>query len=750
MAEVYLAIDQRLERPVALKFLNGDSARNAATRESLQREARAVSKLDHPNICTIYEYDVAETLLEDDGIPFIAMAYYQGETLSARIRRGRLPLDEALSLMAQVARGLAMAHRHGIVHGDIKPGNIMITEDGQAKILDFGIARASSAFPHTVGSIYGTVSYMSPEQCLSSEIDGRSDLWSLGVVLYQAVSGMHPYVDGDPMAVVNQIVGQDWRLPNLPQRDLDVLAPLLEKAMAKRVPDRYRDGTEMARALEAAGYRERPKPSDRPSIAILPFKDLSPDQDQGHFCLGLAEELIYRLTNIGGVHVAARTSTAKMAKWEGDHVELGRELGADLLLEGTVYRVAQRLRVSARLIKVRSGRYEWSEIYDRDPEGLFEIQEELAQKIALSLEVTVMGTPKTSRTAQGEVVPLTAYNLYLKGRYCWSQRTEEAFLESIEYYWQAIGEEPGYARAYAGIADSYTMLGVYGARPPQDVMPEAKAAADKALSLDESLSQVVATQATIRAVFDWDFDEAQRDFHRSIRMDPDDATSYQWYAMHHLVPLGRFQEAFEQLHRALDLDPRSIAVQTSLGLCHSYARRPEEAIEMFRKVLKIGPGFLRLRAFLSYALMALDRFEDAEEELSQAGRADPEILVARARLAALQGAPARARDMLDDLHRLATQRYISRTLPARVLLALGEPEAALDELQEASVNKAADLVWLNVDPAYSPLRDQPRYQALLRKIGLVINPSHTTMPLATLLEEALERTSDDETEKMPR
>jgi TolB-like protein/Tfp pilus assembly protein PilF len=750
MAVVYRAIDQRLGRPVALKFLPKDLKQQTEARQLLLREAQAASALDHPNICAIYQID--ET---PEGGLFIAMAFYEGETLEALIKQRRcLPLAEALSYAAQIAGGLGEAHRHGIVHCDVKPANVLITREGKVKILDFGVARLGNTESQGRSKwIMGTVPYMSPEQIRGEQLDARSDLWSLGIVLYHMVAGQRPFRGANHDEIKKAILRADPApIDGFGEAELAGLRHILRWSLSKRREDRYNNAREMQADLLAPrgsmprgpllfepsgaelstfaqGRPEQRPPTTTgttgahriaPSIAVLLPVDGSRGHDQEHLCFGIAEELISRLAKLEGLRVAARTSAFNPALGGLDPGDIGRRLQVATVLESSVRKFGERLRISARLIETENGAILWTEDFDRETADLFAVQDEIADAIAGRLRLTLLGPAATEPPPAGQGASFEAYDLYLKGRFCWNKRTEDELRRGIEFFQRAIAEHPEFPQAYAGLADSYTMLGIYGAEPPAEVMPRAKTAAQQALALDASLAEVYTSRGCVRSAYEWDFAGGAVDFQRATQLDPTYATAHQWLAMHCLIPRRRFEQALGELQRAVELDPMSLPISSSLGLFHYYAGEPARAVDELRRILAVDPDFPQAQLFLSQALREQG---DGEGALNAALRAAELTHGRPAATAALALAHARIGDrqrvgwLLDKLLDLRG-RYVPPTLLSQLYLALGEVELAFNALDRAVRMRTCDLIWLGVDPVYAPLRQYQRFQEILRELGL--------------------------------
>ncbi len=737
MAVVYLAEDTWLRRQVAMKFLPLGMLDETTARRRFFQEAQSASALDHPNICTIYEID--ET---PEGQLFIVMAYYPGETLDRRIARGAMPVSEAVDVAIQAAHGLGAAHKHGIVHRDVKPANLMITPDRVVKILDFGVAKLGST-PDPgdrltqEGTAVGTVTYMSPEQVRGLGVDHRSDLWSLGVVFYEMLTGKVPFRGDSHMAALHSILHEEIEpIDNLGDGDRGNLDLILDSALAKETSDRYQDATEMLNELHVLRQASTsvtlitpayppaslpPQQSDgESSVGVLPFADLSAEQDQEYFCCGMAEELINLLTRVPGLRVASRTSAFQFLGRSEDIRKIGRKLNVDWVLEGSVRKAGSRLRISAQLTKVADGYHLWSSRYDRELRDLFDIQDEIAAEIAEALETTLIKAPPRT-TAGRDTASLEAYNLYLKGRFCWNKRTEDDLHKGIGYFQQALESNPDYSRAYAGLADSYAILGIYGAARPRDVMPRAKAYGEQALALNPNQAEVYTALGCVRANYDWDFAGARQDFRRGLELDPNYATTHQWYAMNCLLPLGYVAQAGEALKRAQQLDPLSPAIQISLGLLYFYSRRYREATEAYRTCIDMDGSFAMAHCFLAQAYEQVGMYDEAVKEHKQAARLSGgslEITSALAHTYGRMGQTQRAEELLDALRTTATLRYVAPTLFACCYTGLGRIAEALDALDDAVEARAADLVWTHVRPYFDPLRGETRFQELLERIGL--------------------------------
>ena len=509
MGVVYRARDPRLDRSVAIKVLPPDLTRDSAAKQRFLQEAKAASALDHPNICNIHEINETE-----EGELYLVMAHYEGETLRERIARGALAAAEALDIATQVGRGLAEAHAAGIVHRDIKPANLLIAKGGTIKILDFGLAKLAGSEGVTVtGTTVGTVSYMSPEQTRGEEVDHRTDVWALGVVLYEMLTGEQPFHGDNRLSISNAI--REHQPPPL-RDEASVVDGVVRRALEKRQHERYQGVSELLDDLvrpshEVASSASVAAERDTPSIAVLPFDNMSADPEQRYFCEGMAEETINALTALDGLHVASRTSAFQAKAKDLAIGEIGARLGVGTVLEGSVRKAGNRLRVTAQLINVSDGYHLWSERYDRDLDDVFAVQDEIARSVVERLRVKLLGL------AGGTLVrrpteSLDAYQQYAMGRHYRFVRYDAR--QARECFARAIALDPSFAAAHAGLAEAAVLEGVLGLVSPPAAAAAARPAAERAVALDDQLSEAHDAAARLRFYFDWDWDGAERDSSR--------------------------------------------------------------------------------------------------------------------------------------------------------------------------------------------------------------------------------------------
>ncbi len=721
-ANVYLANDPRHRRAVAIKVPHPTKA-NDLDLGRFRREIALVAKLTHPNILPLLDSG------ECADLPFFVMPFVDGQSLRERIAEaGMLSVRESIRLAAEIADALGYAHAAGIIHRDVKPGNVLLVA-GHAVVCDFGIGRFiqtnETETQQTVqGMTLGTIDYISPEQLFGeSGLDGRTDQYSLGVVLYEMLTGALPFSGGTMHAVMAQRLSREpepiqLRRPDVPP----AIAQAVTRAMSREALDRFASMMDFAHALDepATGSR-RGTPRRTPTIAVLPFERLGEQPADEFIASGLTEEITSTLGRLRALRVVARTSAARFKATTEDMRAIGVRLGADALLEGSVQRDGTRVLVAARLVDSSDGHQLWAERFVRDAHDVFDMQENVARAIVETLQpqlLALSGLPARNDAA----VDTRAHELYLRGRYVWSKRTEPQLEQSIEFFRRSIDADASYALAHAGLADAYIALSVYGARSPADALIAARDAATRALALDSTLAQARAALGCVLAMHDWNWHEADAEFRRALALDPDQATIAQWYATNVLVPQRRFDEALAQLRRAIALEPVSPAIATSLGITLFAARRYDESDAQLRETISVDPGFAIAHYFLGQVLVQLDRAPDAidsfSKALSLAGRT-PEMLSALGHAAGVAGDRARATEMLRELEQLAMARYVSPYLLAQIDVGLAHTDSALTRLEEAVRLRAAELTWLGVRPIWDALRDEPRFRRVVEQIGLV-------------------------------
>jgi serine/threonine-protein kinase len=776
MGTVYKAEDLTLKRIVALKFFTPRSLGNEGQKTRFLYEAQAAAALDHPNICTTYGIE------ESDGQTFIAMAYIDGQTAREKIDGGPLSVEEALDIIIQVAEGLQEAHEKEIVHRDIKGDNVMITPKGQVKIMDFGLAKLPGRTQlTTANTIMGTVEYMSPEQARGETVDHRTDIWSLGILLYELLTGRTPFIATNPASLIHKIINEEpdeIASPHVPVGLSAIVARALAKDKEERysgvseflndirnyqaIPARPRGSAErragsgtvvlskspksttvklavaviiagllgliIAAALYIRGKPEasrssaaaRPDKKMLSSIVVLPFADMSPEKDQEYFCDGLAEEIINALSQFSSLRVVARTSAFSFKGQQVDVRDIGRKLGVDAVLEGSVRKAGNRLRITAQLVSVADGYHLWSERYDRDMAGTFAVQDEITLAIVDKLKIQLLGE-ENARFAAQQTIGFDAYNSYLQGRYFWNKMTEEGFKKSIEHFEQTIEKEPDYAPAYTGLADAYMNLPLYSGFSPQQAYPKAKEAVMKALELDETLAEAHASHAWIKMNYEWDWMGAENECRRAIELNPGYAAAHRWYAFD-LLFLGRFDEAIQEITLALELDPLSLVTSRTVGHIYYYAGQYDKALEAIRKTLEMDPNFAYVHLDQGLVFLQQSRNADAlaafQKEQALAKSWNPVIETWVGIAHAKTGNKDEAQKILNDLIERSQKGYAPPSGIARLYIVLGETEPAFEWLNQAFTKRDFFLRYLKVERTFDPIRSDPRCAEMLKKMGL--------------------------------
>jgi len=746
MATVYLAEDLRHGRKVAIKVMRPELTGLGYEPERFHREIRIAARLNHPGILPIFDSGevesepVAEVAmvagLDDSAsrparpprparLLYFIMPYMGCESLRDRIAGSdRLSMDDALHVTRGVAAALDYAHRQGIVHRDIKPENILLYE-GQPVVADFGIARALSAAggPSIAmhlsqpGLALGTPAYMSPEQATADELDGRSDVYSLACVLYEMLAGTPPFTGASPREVMLRHVTEP--VPSLRTERVAVPSAVtraLTRALAKSPTDRFATAGQFAEALATLATPATPATT---SIAVLPLSNTSGDPGTEYFADGMTDELINALAKVQGLRVASRSSVFALKGTRHDTRAIGALLEVSTVLEGSVRTAGDRLRITAQLSSVADGSLLWSERFDRKMEDVFAIQEEIAGTIVSTLRANFLGDlgDPTSRRYTDN---LKAYNLYLKGRYAWNQRTQEAIAEGIRWFEQAIAEDPDYALAYTGLSDSYALLIDYRGAPVAEGMRRAEAEARHALALDESLAEAHTSLGWVTFIYKWEWAEADREFRRAIQLNPRYATARQWYAWL-LLAMGRIDEGMAHGRAAAELDPGSVSIRRSLGWLHLYARQPDIAMEHLRRALAMNPSLEESHLILGHALAQKGMHAAAETEFREAMSLTSENTRGVSALGALlaqQGRRDEARALLEGLYERARARYVSPVDFVTLHIALGDTDAAFEWLERTYEQRRGWLAYLKVEPVVDPLRGDPRFTGLLRRMNL--------------------------------
>jgi len=716
MGEVYLAQDTKLDRKVALKFLPLHMCQDAECRARFTREAQAAAKLNHPSIVTIHEVS------EFSGRPFFAMENVEGQTLRDFGKGKELPFSRIIELAIQVCEGLAKAHTAGIVHRDIKPSNILIDQDGRAKIVDFGLASVHGSEHLTkTGSTLGTIGYMSPELARGEEADARSDLFSFGVVLYELIAGRSPFKAESEVATIKNIVESVPEPLARYKNDVpDELQHIVSKALAKDKNLRYQHADDLRTDLKRiVGAPKTDLAKRPPSIAVLPFINLSTDKEQEYFCDGMAEEIINALTQVKGLHVVARTSSFAFKDKHDDVREIGRKLNVETLLEGSVRQSGKRLRITAQLVNVSDGFHLWSETYDRTIEDIFFIQDDISLSIAGQLKITLLGKERVAMAGRHSR-DVDAYSSYLQGRYFWNKRTEVGFQKGLDHFQRAVERDPTYALAHAGIADCFNLLGFYGVISSMEAFPKAKSAAERALAIDDSLSEALSSLAFATMYHDWRWEEAETEFKRAITLSPGYATCHHWYS-EFLLCMGRMDEAMTEANRALEFDPLSLIIRALRALALYFALQYDEAEKQCKNILDLDENFVPAHLFLGMIYTAKSMFDEAIMEfrcaISLFGRSSL-MLGALGHAYAISGKQEEANRLFNELVHISEPVCVPSCYIAAMHADLGENDKAFEWLTRAFEEHDAWLVFLRVDPMWQTLRSDPRFIDLLRKMKL--------------------------------
>jgi serine/threonine-protein kinase len=824
MGEVYLVEDTRNGRKVALKILPAHVVKDENNLLRFKKEASAILKLNHPNILTIFEIG------QEESAQFIATEFINGETLRDYLWRNELKIDDVLGVSIQVARALEAAHAEGIIHRDIKPENIMLRHDRVGrdrlvKVLDFGLAkltekRSSIHDPDAVtmpihntepGTVMGTTGYMSPEQTRGLEVDARTDIFSLGVVLYEMVARRAPFEGPTDSHVKVSIL--DHEPPPLVSKSQPLphqLERIVKKALAKDKEKRYQTITDLKTDLEnlrdeldrnalelsvtpeseaeergdgghrttssrrdsraARTHDSRPAPTMSSaeyivagvgrhkttaflvvgalvlliaglvylksggghtainSVAVLPFVNDSNDPNAEYLSDGITESIINNLSQLPGLKVMSRNAVFRYKGQKIDPQEVGRGLSVGAVLTGRVVKVGEKLIIKTELINVADGSQLWGAEYNNSMSDIFTVQEEISRKIFEKLKVKLTGEDE-ERLAKRYTNDTEAYQLYLKGRYFWNKRGEASLRNGIKYFKQAEERDPNYALAYSGLADSYALLCDIGAVAPLEDMPHAKQAAERALEIDPNLAEGYTSRAFVKLAYDWDWRGAEADFRRALELNPKYATAHQWYASY-LTQMGKYDLARREIEQAQTLDPLSPIISANSGLYLYYAHKYDEAIEQYRKTLEINSGFGVAHHYLGLAYLQKKEYDKAVTEFKMvmksagddtaAGKEeidgdDLETAAALAYAYASAGRRTEAQSLLGKMIELSKRRYVSPLYLATVYMGLGAKDQAIEQLNKAYDNRHPGLVLIRVEPLFDTLRDDGRFQELLRR-----------------------------------
>jgi serine/threonine-protein kinase len=761
MGEVYKAHDERLDRDVAIKVLPSGTLADEHARKRFRKEALALSKLNHPNIAMVFDFDTQQ------GVDFIVMELVEGASLAEKVKTGPLPEKEISELGAQIADALEEAHERGIVHRDLKPGNIAVTPKGRVKVLDFGLARmlrpvsdeATTEALTQEQAVAGTLPYMSPEELRGERADHRSDLYSFGVVLYEMSAGRRPFEHTLSTALADAIIHKPPELPSTHNRKVSPgLENIIVKTLDKNPAHRYQSARDMRVDLErltapfsvvvpkrkpiragrwllaaacvvaviaavfllnVGGLRDRLAQGPGPridSIAVLPLENLSGDPEQEYFADGMTDELIGQLAQVSALKVISRTSVMQYKHARKPLPEIAKELNVEAVVEGTVRRSGDRVRIKAQLIEAATDRLLWASSYERGLGDILSLQSEVASEVAQEIQV-VLTPEEEARLASARRVNPEAHELYMRGRYHWNRRTIEGIEKSIAHFEQALQKDPEFALAHAGLADSYGVVPFYTPLPPEEAFSRAKAAAMSALEINETLAEAHSALGFVRLYYDWDWIDAERELQRAIRLKPSYVTAYHWYA-EYLSAMGRYDEAITAINRAKELDPLSPLINTVEAIVLLFARQYDRAINQFQTTLELDPNFNLAREYLGQAYVQKGMYSEAIGEFQRAMPLRGGLLKGELGHAyAMTGDTNKALETIHDMTKLWERGNFQAHRIAIVHTGLGDKEQALEWLEKSYTERDPWMVRLNVDPRFDTLRSDPQFQDLLRRMN---------------------------------
>lgn len=764
MGKVYRVIDKKLNEEVALKLIKPGIASDKKTVERFSNELKLARKIVHKNIARMFD------LNEEKGIHYITMEYVRGEDLKRLIRKiGLLSAGQAIPIAKQVCEGLAEAHRLGVVHRDLKPQNIMVDEEGNARIMDFGIARSLEGKGITgAGVMIGTPDYMSPEQVEGKETDQRSDIYSLGVILYEMVTGRVPFEGDTALTIAVKHKTEEPKDPREYNTQLsEDLSRVILRCLEKNTDNRYQSAgevrSELANIEEGIPTTEKVVPKKKPltskeitvkfnvkrvlipalvllaiiivailiwrfvvpdssamnSVAVLPFEDLSPGKDQEYLATGIPETLINALSRIEGLHVPGRTSSFSF-KGEQDIQKIGQRLGVDTLLEGSIQASGSNLRIMVRLINIDNGFQIWSEEYQKTMDDVFAIQDDIAQSVVKALKV------KFKPEKEGQLVRTStenseAYNFYLQGLFFNRRYTETDYNRAIKLFEKALQKDKSFAQAYVGLAQSFMSLSYLAVRPPSDLMTKAEIAVKEALKLDESLAEAHSTLGWILSFYRWDWEKAEQEYKRALQLNPGSASARLAYSRY-LAQLGRYEEAYTQTEKALESDPLSLEIILRLGRNMAGFGRYNEALEYLLNVLEMNPKANMVLWSIAVIYIEMEEFEKGIQTLHEQiklmeGENISDEIAMLAYAYARWGKAKEAEEYLRQLISYSEQNYVSPTIFAVVYGALGNLNEAfkwLDRAYDQQDTRLAGALYF----WYDPIRNDPRFKEMLKKIGL--------------------------------
>lgn len=758
MGEVYLAKDPVLGRKVAIKVLHKEFVADPIRLARFEKEAKAASSLEHPGVAHIYEIG------EADGVHFIAMQYVEGLTLSEKIKQEPPGFALVLDWAIQICEAIEEAHLQGIIHRDLKPQNIMVTDQGQIKILDFGIAKTVHQQRHPgaesitdTGVIMGTIHYMSPEQALGKQVDHRSDIFSIGVLLFESVTGRLPFRGDSTLETLQKILHQ---IPESPTR-MNPSIPsdferIIMKCMEKDPANRYQSIHDLLIDLKTLSQETSPekvttslivshprsplwwagmvalfllavvaivyfqiKTEPIQSLAVLPFVNSASDPKLEYMSDGITDEIINNLSQVPELKVLSRATVFRYKGALVDPRKIGDELDVDAIISGSFAQHGDQMRVQVSLVRVPEGNQMWGELYTGKADEMQAMQAQISKDISENLPQKLTGQVREQMTRKQTEDPL-AYQLFLEGRFHLNKRTRENLQLGIQSFQTAIARDPNYAAAYAGLADGFILLSNWGYLPPDQAFPKAKEAAEKALVLDETLAEAHTSLGFILSSYEWKWSEAEQSYRKAISLNPNYATAHQWYGLC-LTLLGRFDEAMKEVRRAQQLDPLSLIVNSNAGYTLYFARQYDQAIEELERTRDLDPNFALVYQILGYIYGQKKEYGKSVEALTRAVDLAPDNLSFEADLAwarAISGEKAKAEESLDQLVRISINTYVPPYHLAGICVGLNQKDRAMDWLERAYKDRSDQITYIGRDPRFDSLRDDPRFQDLLRRIGL--------------------------------
>jgi serine/threonine protein kinase/Tfp pilus assembly protein PilF len=731
MGVVYRARDERLDRDVAIKVLPPGTLADEAARKRFRKEALALAKLNHPNIATVHDFDT------QDGIDFLVMEYVRGVTLAEKIVQGGMHAKDVLEIGQQLVNTLADAHEHGIVHRDLKPGNIMLTAKHQVKLLDFGLAKLLNPVLaedvtrslSVIDIAAGTLPYMAPEQLRGEDTDVRADIYSVGVILYEIATSHRPFEAKLSTVLADEII---HKVPTPPRHFRAELSSNLEtvilRCLEKLPKRRYQSTKELQVDLErlrmsaplvkAARSIRASKGID--SLAVLPFENASADPEMEYLSDGITETIINSLSQLPKLRIVPRSTVFRYKGREVDPHSLGEDLNVRAVLMGRVVQRGENLTIKTELVDLVNQSQLWGEHYNRKFTDILAIQAEISQEISDKLRLKLTGLEK-AKLARQRTADTEAYHAYMKGRYYWNKRMERGgFTKAIQYFNQALEKDPSYALAYTGLSDSYSLADYYGHLPTKEAMPKAKAAAAKAVAIDDTLAEAHTSLGFVKLNFDWDWLGAEKEFKRAIDLDPRYPLSHEWYSLC-LLAEKRIAEGLTEMKRAVTLDPLSVMFNAVLGFVFYLSRQYDEAIQQFERAFELDPTFIFGHHWLGLAYEQKGMHKEAIGELRKVVDLLPSYTWPLATLGYVYGASGEKQEaqlVIQKLKEASQRRYVCSYDIALVYTGLGEKGLALEYLEKARDERFMLLVFLQVDPLFDSLRSDSHFQDLVRRIGL--------------------------------